>query len=174
MRNRLFVLTLALLPLAAAAQEYPRLKPGSWELNRTSDHPGPGGGMHMTLCIDEASQKEMWDMGVGAMKGFCSKADFHISGGKGTGDFVCDMGGTKMHTKSTLIMTGDTGYRTDMDTTFDPPLGGRASAHSTLEARYTGPCKAGQRPGDMTLPNGQTINMRDMAGGRTPPPAPPK
>ena len=112
-------------------------------------------------------------MGLGAMKGMCSKTDFRISGGKGSGEFICNMGGSTMHSTASMVLTGDTGYRTDVDTTFDPPLNGMAKSHSTVEARYTGACKAGQRPGDMLLPNGQTMNMRDMAAGRTPGAPPP-
>ena len=175
MLTRLLVLACgALLPLAAAAQEYPKLKPGLWELTRSSDRPTPPGGMRMTICMDEPLQREMWDMGVGAMKGMCSKTDFHLSGGKGNADFVCNMGGTTMHSRSSMTVTGDTGYRTEVDTTFDPPLNGMAKSHSTVDARYTGACRAGQRPGDMVLPNGQTVNIRDMTPGRLPPGAPPK
>jgi hypothetical protein len=169
----LFVLCALLLPLGAAAQQYPKLKPGLWDMNRGSDRPNAPG-MHMSVCVDESLQKEMWEMGAGAMKGMCSKTDFHMSGNTGSGEFICNMGGSTMHSKSTMTVTGDTAWHTDVDTTFDPPLNGAAKSHSTLDARYVGACKPGQRPGDMTLPNGQTINMRDMAGGRMPPGAPPK
>jgi len=173
MRTRIVTLAcLALVALPAAAQEYPKLKPGLWQLTRTSDRGTPAGGMTMTICMDEALQKEMWDMGLGAMKGMCTKTDFHISGGKGNGEFVCNMGGSNMHSKASMVLTGDTGYRTEVDTTFDPPLNGMAKSHSTVDARYTGACKAGQRPGDMLMPNGQTMNMRDMAAGRIGPGAP--
>jgi hypothetical protein len=153
----------ALIAASAAAQEYPRLKPGLWELNRVSDRPNDKG-MRISMCLDQSVQKEMWDMGVGAMKGMCSKSDFHISGGKGTGEFICNMGGSTMHSKSVMTLTGDTAYRTEVDTTFDPPMGGTAKAHSTVESHYVGACKAGQQPGDVTMPNGQTMNMRNMMG----------
>jgi hypothetical protein len=49
----------------------------------------------------------------------------------------------------------------------------------TIRARNVGPCKPGQRPGDLVMPNGQTMNMRDMMNGPsgahgtiTPPPPP--
>ena len=162
---------LALASSGALAQEYPRLKAGLWELNRLSDRANDKG-MRTTVCLDESVQKEMWDMGVGAMKGMCSKSDFHISGSHGSGEFVCNMAGSQMHSKSTMTLMGDTAYRTEVDTTFDPPLNGMAKSHSTLDAKYTGACKPGQRPGDIMLPNGSVMNMRDMAGGRPPAAAP--
>jgi hypothetical protein len=172
MRNPVLSVLLAcaaLVPCAVLAQDYPKLKPGLWELNRLSDRPNDKG-MRTSICLDESLQKDMWEMGVGAMKGMCSKSDFRISGGKGSGEFVCNMGGSTMRSKSTMTLTGDTAYHTEVDTTFDPPLNGMAKTHSTLEARYLGSCRTGQRPGDMTLPNGQTMNMRDAVGGRAAPP----
>jgi hypothetical protein len=32
----------------------------------------------------------------------------------------------------------------------------------TIAAKWVGPCPAGQRPGDMTMGNGMTINVLDM------------
>ena len=153
----------ALGAAAASAQDYPRLKAGLWELNRLSDRPNDKG-MRMSMCLDQSVQKEMWDMGVGAMKGMCSKSDFRISGGKGTGEFVCNMGGSTMHSRSVMTLTGDTAYRTEIDTTFDPPMGGMSKTHSTVESHYVGACKPGQQPGDVTMPNGTTMNMRNMMG----------
>jgi len=163
----------ALASAGAAAQEYPKLKPGLWELNRMSDRPNDKG-MQTTVCLDESVQKEMWDMGVGAMRGMCSKTDFHMSGGRGTGEAICNFGGSTMHSKSTMTLAGDTAYRTEVDTTFDPPMNGMAKSHSTIEAKYAGGCRPGQRPGDVTMPNGMVMNLRDMAAGRPPAAAAPR
>jgi hypothetical protein len=152
-----------LLPLAAA-QDYPKLRPGLWELKRMSDRPQDRG-QTTTICMDETIQKDMYEMGLGAMKGMCSKHDFKVTGSRGVGEFVCNMNGSTMHSKSVMTINGDMGYRTEVDTSFEPPFMGQSKTHSVLEARYTGACASGQRPGDMMLPNGQTINMRDAMGG---------
>jgi hypothetical protein len=91
-------------------------------------------------------------MGLGAMKGMCSKTDFQISGGKGSGEFVCNIGGSSMHSKASMTLTGDTRYRTEVDTTFEPPLNGMAKSHSTVEARYTRRLQGGQRPATCCCP----------------------
>ena len=163
---------LAITPALAGAQDYPKLKPGLWEMERAAEgQPAEPG--KTTMCLDETVQREMFDMGAGAMKGMCSKHDFKLSGNRGTGDFVCNMGGSTMHSRSTMVLTGDTAYRTEIDTTYDPPFMGHAHAKTVITAHNAGPCKPGQRPGDMTMPNGQTINMRDAMRGRQgmPPPA---
>ena len=164
-------LLLAALAAPALAQDYPKLKPGLWEMERSSDRPpgapnrAPAAPNRMTMCLDDTVQREMFDMGAGAMKGMCSKHDFRMSGRRATGDFVCDMGGSTMHSKSTMVMKGNTGYRTEIDTTYDPPFMGQAHTKTVLTARNTGPCKPGQRPGDVIMPNGQTMNMRDVING---------
>ena len=152
-----------LLPIASA-QDYPKLKPGLWEMKRSSSRPG-GNGQTLRMCLDESLQREMYDMGVGTMKGMCSKHDFKLSGGHGTGEFVCSVNGSTWHSRSNMTIDGDVGYRTEVDTTFDPPVNGQSQAHSVMEARYIGPCPAGQQPGDVLLPNGQTVNMRNMFKG---------
>jgi hypothetical protein len=163
----------AAVSLPALAQDYPKLKAGLWEMERSSDRPssaperGPAQPNRTTMCLDDSVQREMFDMGAGAMKGMCSKHDFKLSGNRGTGDFICDMGGSKMHSTSTMTLTGDTAYRTEIDTTYDPPFMGQTRTKTVITARNTGPCKAGQRPGDMILPDGRTINMRDVMRGKT-------
>jgi hypothetical protein len=32
----------------------------------------------------------------------------------------------------------------------------------TIEAKWTGACKADQKPGDMVLPNGMKMNINDI------------
>jgi hypothetical protein len=173
-RLAFLALALATATWPALAQDFPKLKPGLWEMERTAER----GAQHpnrMTMCLDDTVQKEMFDMGAGAMKGMCSKHEFKMSGSRGTGDFICDFGGSRMHSKSTMQMTGNTGYRTEIHTTYDPPFMGQRESTTVLTARHVGACKPGQRPGDMILPNGQTLNVRDTMSGAakgsiTPPP----
>ncbi|MGE5170987.1 MAG: DUF3617 domain-containing protein, partial [Rudaea sp.] len=94
-------LAFAALP-AVAASDYPKLKPGLWEMQQSFDRAGPPSAAqaHRTLmCLDASVQREIFDMGLGAMKGMCSKHDLQFSGNRGTADFVCDMGGSRMHAK---------------------------------------------------------------------------
>jgi hypothetical protein len=167
----------AFVALPAFAQDFPRLKPGLWEMERSSDReragPAPAQPSRMTMCLDETVQRDLFDMGAGAMKGMCSKHDFTISGSHGSGDFVCDIGGSTMHSKSTMVLQGNVGYRTEIDTTYDPPFMGQARTKTIVTARHLGACKPGQRAGDMTMPNGQSMNMRDIMSGKgtiAPPP----
>jgi len=104
-------------------------------------------------------------MAVGSMKGQCSRHEFKRSGNRLTGEFVCDIGGSRMHSKSTMVLDGDSAYRTEIDTTYDPPFMGQTKARMVMTARNVGACKPGQRPGDVVMPNGLTMNMRDLMNG---------
>ena len=158
------VLILAGFAMPVLAQDYPKLRAGLWEMERaaTSATHQPN---RLTMCLDDSVQKDMFDMGVGAMAGMCSKHDFSFSGSRGTGDFICDIGGSRMHSRSTMVLSGNTGYRTEIRTTYDPPFMGQTESTTVLTARHVGACKPGQRPGDMVMPNGQTLNVRDVLGG---------
>jgi hypothetical protein len=161
----------AVVALPAAAQDAPKLRAGQWEVVRKSDRAGDKP-MRTTLCIDDAMQRDMWTMGMGAMRGMCSKSDIRFAAGRGNVDLVCNLGATTMRSKATITFTGDTAYRTDIDTTYDPPSNGTTRTRSVVESRWLGACKAGQQPGDMVLPNGTTINMRNALGGGAQPSRP--
>lgn len=153
----------------AAAQDFPQLAPGLWEMNRVSDAApaqANANANRMTLCLDRSLSKEMFEMGVGAMKGMCSRHEFHLSGGRGTGDFVCEMGGSRMHSTSTMVLDGDTAYRTEIHTTWDPPFMDRAKSDTVLTAHRVGACPPGERPGDVTTAQGTRFNIRDALEGQ--------
>ena len=152
--------TLALLAAVVSAGGRPGLSEaegglvGDGALGGGGDAPQPN---KMTMCLDATVQKQMFEMGAGTMQGMCSKHEFKMSGNRGTGDFICDIGGSRMHSKSTMTMTGDTGYRTEIHTTYDPPFMGQTenddgpdgAPHRRLQARpASGRHGAAERPDD--------------------------
>ena len=166
MRSSLVTAALLLATcLPAAAQDFPKLKPGLWEMSTTSSRRA-GDAARTTVCLDNSIQQDMIKMSSGMMAGMCSKSDFKGSGNKFTGDAVCNLGGSTMKSHSVMTLTGNTAYRTEAHATFDPPLAGQAVTDTVIEGRYVGACKPGQQPGDMTLPTGQTLNIRNMMNGR--------
>jgi len=90
-----------------------------------------------------------------------------MSGNRGTGESVCEIGGSTMRSRMEMVLDGNVGYRTEIHTTYDPPFMGQTEGKTVVTARHLGACKPGQRPGDMTMPNGQTMNVRDMMGRST-------
>jgi hypothetical protein len=164
MLRSLLVLCVLAAPLAAA-QDFPTLKPGLWEVSNTSSGRKDKAPMKSTLCLDASVQQQMIKLASGDMQGMCSKHDIKYSRSKVTADVVCKLGNSTMKSQSVMTMSGDTAYRTVAHATFDPPMAGTAESDSVIEGRHVGACKPGQQPGDMTMPNGQTMNIRMMMGG---------
>jgi hypothetical protein len=153
---------IALLAAASAtpAQEFPKLKSGLWEVNMTT---GKREAPRLTtMCLDDSVQREMYSMSTGMMAGMCTKHEIKVAGSKVTTIANCDLGITKMQSQAVMTLSGNTSYHTEARATFDPPLNGAKESTSIIDGKHVGACKPGQQPGDMTLPGGQTVNVRQL------------
>ena len=152
---------LAAAPLTVA-QDFPKLKPGLWEMTMTTgkrDAP-----RLTTICLDDSVQREMYKMSMGMMAGMCSKHEIKVAGNKVTTVANCDLGITKMQSQAVMTLNGNASYHTEARATFDPPMNGAREQSSIIDGKHVGACRPGQQPGDMTLPNGRTMNIRQMMG----------
>ena len=162
----LFAASIALsISLSAAAQDIPKRKSGLWEINmdNAGGHGKSGRVMTMSQCVDSAKDDLSRQIGQDmAREAKCSQSNMRRMPGGVAFDSTCEFNGTKM--KSATSITGDfsSSYKMEIHTTYEPPLFGRAEGTMTMEAKYLGACKAGQRPGDMTMPGGMTMNVYDM------------
>lgn len=157
---------LALLAAAsvALAQDFPKLKPGLWEVTTTSGRREGAAPRPTSMCLDDSVQQDMYRISTGMMTGMCSKHDIRVAGSRVTADAVCDLGGTRMESRAVMTLSGNTAYRTEAHATFDPPMMGARESSTLIEGRHVGACKPGQKPGDMVLPGGQTVNIRQLLG----------
>jgi len=162
-------LAAALLAAApAAAQDYPKLRPGLWEVSsRTSAQKKDDPPVRTTMCIDDATAREMYRFSQGMMEGMCSKFDVKHVGDRYISEANCKLGDSRMVARSTMTMLGDTGYTIEGSSSYDPPFMGMKEATTSVQARHAGSCKPGQKPGDITTANGQTINLHTLTA---PPP----
>ncbi|HEY2254186.1 MAG TPA: hypothetical protein VGI11_00995, partial [Variovorax sp.] len=62
------------------------------------------------------------------------------------------------------VITGDfnTAYHMESRSTYSPPMMGRSEGAIAMDAKWLGPCQAGQKPGDMMMPNGMKMNVFEM------------
>ena len=167
LRPAVMALVALAVPLATAALlDLPKRKSGLWDMTMTRDNAPPGAGTgKMQMCIDEKVDDLTKQMGESAAREMCSKTDFRREGDKIVGDSVCKIDQSTMTTHMVLTGKFDSEYQADMQTRFNPPMMGMAQTHSVIKGRWVGPCKPGQRPGDMILPNGMTINVFDAEKG---------
>jgi hypothetical protein len=164
----------------ALAAELPSRKAGLWEQTMTFE----GRKLPprtMQLCVDAKTDKLLNDKFSGASGEACSKRDVKTSGDTITIDSVCNFGaGT---TTSHAVVTGsfDRAYtmRTTSTRQGGPQIPGTTPGQATqmtVEAKWLGPCKADQKPGDVTMENGMKMNVLDAPTRPTMPtrPAPPR
>lgn len=149
--------------LAFAQGDLPKRKSGLWEIKTQADATkgGPAGNtMHM--CIDQNADQQWMQMGNSTLKDACSKQDYKVEKDRITVNSVCKVGQSVATSRSVFTGKYDSAYRVESQSTYDPPMMGRKEAKTVIDAKWVGTCKAGQRPGDMIMSNGMTMNINDM------------
>ena len=148
----------------------PHLRPGLWVLTvGMADAPATGPGTQM--CVDEASEARLNAFGQHAPGAQCSAPQFTRNADGAisfTGDCKLRHGGAS-HTSGTITGDFNSGYTEQIhDTITGSPMATNGDHTMTIVAKWTGPCPAGQRGGDVTLPNGQTHNILDAQPATAP------
>lgn len=155
------VCLLTLLPsLDARAVEMPVRKPGLWEMKMVrTGSPVPD--MAMQHCTDETTDKEMSSSFSPVSKEMCSKNDIQKTATGYVIDSVCNVAG--MSTTSHSEITGDfNSAYTVKSTSHSGPAGAPRDTATTIEAKWLGACKADQKPGDIVMPGGIKMNVKDL------------
>ena len=143
------------------AADLPVLKSGLWEVSRVSNQQSDK--KHLTtMCLDDSVQAEMREFSMGVAKEMCTQNERHVEGNRMTVKATCKLGPTTMKTESVMVFTGNTAYHTEATTSYDPPFMNMSESKSTIDGKWSGPCKPGQQPGDVVTETGQTINMKAM------------
>lgn len=155
-------LALAALCLAAPALagEMPKRKSGLWEMNSRMDGMPSHGAIQ--ICVDQASDDLMEERGR-RDKPDCSAMDVKRNGGQVSVHSVCRHEGTTVTTDAVITGDFESGYRSDMRMRYSPPLHGMSEMRVIQEAKWLGPCKAGQKPGDVVIPGVPAgMNLQEM------------
>jgi uncharacterized protein DUF3617 len=153
---------LVLLPaLDARAVELPIRKPGLWEMRllRTGT---PFPEMTMQHCTDETTDRQMSTASSPLAKEICSKQDIQQTATGYVSDSVCNVAGVSMTSHSDV--TGDFNSAYTVKTTTHGeggPAGQAREATTVIEAKWLGDCKPGQKPGDIVMPGGFKLNIKD-------------
>lgn len=156
-------LTLA-ADLSAAEPDLPARKAGLWEMKMSVEgsNNAPQVSQH---CIDAETDKQMQSIGGNMGKDVCGKQDVKRVGSTLVVESVCKFG--PMTTTSRAEINGDfnSAYTVKVSSKREggpaiPGLSGNGVV--TIEAKWTGACKADQKPGDMIMADGRKINVRDL------------
>jgi uncharacterized protein DUF3617 len=165
--TRLFVCLaaglLTLLPaLDANAVEMPTRKAGLWEMKMVrSGSPVPD--MTIQHCTDESTDKEMSSTFSPMAQEMCSKQDIQKTAAGYVSDSVCKVGAMSITSHADINGDFNSGYTVKSTSHSE---GGPASVPrdsvTTVEAKWLGACKADQKPGDIVMPGGVKMNVKDM------------
>jgi len=153
---------LAMLPVnGAVAVELPVRKAGLWEMKVLSGGSVPE--MTMQQCTDETTDKDMSTAMSPMAKEMCSKQDIQKTSAGYVTDSVCGIAG--MTIKSHAEITGDFNSAYSVKSTSHSEggaAGGGRDNTTTIEAKWLGACKGDQKPGDIMMPGGMKMNIKDM------------
>lgn len=154
---------LALLPAPdARAVDMPVRKAGLWELKMlNSSSPLPE--MTMQHCTDETTDKAMTDAASPMAKEACSKQELQKTATGYVTDSVCKVGGMSITSHSET--TGDFNSAYTVKSTSHSeggPSGAPRETTTTIQAKWLGACKPDQKPGDIVMPGGFKMNVKDM------------
>jgi hypothetical protein len=152
----------ALAVCAASAVELPTRKAGLWELKmlRTGS---PAPEMTMQQCTDETTDKQMTATFSPMAKEKCAKNETQKTATGYATDSVCSFNGTTMTSHSEVTGDFNSAYAVKVTShNENPPAGAPRDTSTTLEAKWLGACKPDQTAGDIVMPGGFKMNIKDM------------
>jgi hypothetical protein len=153
----------ALLALSSAARadDLPLRKAGLWEMKITK----VGGSvpeMTMQHCTDATTDKEMNNSVSPIAKQVCTRQDIKKTATGYVTDSDCSFSGVSMTTHAEIVGDFNSAYTVTSKTHSDKGLNGKPlDATTTIAAKWLGDCPAGQKPGDILMPGGFKLNVKD-------------
>jgi hypothetical protein len=145
----------------AGAEELPVRKAGLWEMKIVktgSQLPD----LTMQHCTDPTTDKEMSDSVSPLAKQICSKREIQKTATGYVSDSVCTVAGVAMTTHADIVGDFNSGYTVTSTSHSDKgPTGKPLDTITKIEAKYVGACKPDQKPGDIVMPGGFKLNVKD-------------
>jgi hypothetical protein len=151
-----------LLPaLDARAVEMPLRKAGLWEMKLVrSGSQLPE--LTMQHCTDAATDKDMAASFSPMAKEICSRRDIQQTATGYVTDSVCSVAGVSMTSHSEVTGDFNSAYTVKTTSHSERPVGGLPpDTTTTVEAKWMGACKGDQKPGDILMPGGFKLNIKD-------------
>jgi hypothetical protein len=152
---------LALMTPATAETELPTRKPGLWEMKMQPSGSLPG--MTMQHCTDETTDKQMSTMFSPMAKEACAKNDIQKTATGYVTDSVCTVSGISSTSHAETVGDFNSAYTVKATSHNEGgPAGVPRDSTTIVEAKWLGACKPDQKPGDIVMPGGFKMNVKDM------------
>ena len=153
---------LALMAAGASAEELPLRKAGLWEMKITkigSQLPE----LTMQHCTDATTDKDMANSVSPLAKQICTKQETVKTATGYVSDSVCTVGGVSMTSHSDITGDFNSAYSVTTKAHMDKGPEQLRDTTTRINAKWLGDCKADQKPGDIVMPGGFKINVKDAA-----------
>jgi hypothetical protein len=156
---------------SALAAELPSRKPGLWEV-KTSIENRNAPAQVIRQCIDATTDQMMQSSAGPFALAVCPKREVQRSENSITIDSTCTIGGKPATASAVVTGSFDSAYTMTVTSQSEDLPGGKMIM--TMEAKWLGPCAPDQKPGDMIMSNGRTINILEMQKHTLSPAIPPQ
>jgi uncharacterized protein DUF3617 len=118
--------------------------------------------MTMQHCTDPTTDKEMSNLVSPLAKQICSKQEVVKTATGYFSESVCTVSGVSMTTHAEIVGDFDAGYTVTSKSHADKgPNGAPLDTITTIEARWVGACRPDQKAGDIVMPGGFKLNVKD-------------
>jgi hypothetical protein len=144
-------------PALAGPVEMPNRKPGLWEIKVSAGASMPP--MTMQQCTDASTDKDMATSFSPMAKEMCSKQDMQKTATGLVIDSTCTVGGVASVSHTEINGDFNSGYTVKVST---KGAGNQQESVTMMDAKWLGACKADQKPGDIVMPGGMKMNIKDM------------
>lgn len=146
---------------AASAVDLPIRKAGLWEMKMVRTG-GQIPEVTMQHCTDETTDKDMSTAASPLAKQVCSKQDVQKTATGYVSDSVCGVAGVNVTSHSEITGDFNSAYTVKSTSHSEGGPSGAHDATMTIEAKWLGACKSDQKPGDIIMPGGMKMNIKDM------------
>jgi hypothetical protein len=152
---------LVLTATASAETELPIRKAGLWEMKTQPGASMPA--MTMQHCTDENTDQQMSSMFSPMAKEMCSKNEIQKTATGYVTDSVCKVGAMSSVSHAETIGDFNSAYTVKSTSHIEGgPAGVPRDTTTVIEAKWLGACKPDQKPGDIVMPGGFKMNIKDM------------
>jgi hypothetical protein len=142
---------------SASAAELPTRKPGLWEIKTSFANRG---GQSVQQCVDAATDQMLQSLAGPFDQAACAKRNVQKSGDRTIIDSTCTVAGKTATAHAVIAGSFDSAYSMTVMAHSDALPGG--TVNMTLDGKWLGACMAGQKPGDVIMPGGIKVNIRDL------------
>ncbi len=159
-------LLLMVAVLDAASEAPPHRKSGLWEIKTTVSNASRQ--FTAQTCVDQNSD-DLWTQEAEPNdQRSCSKTTVHQEGSNWVAESVCKRESSTATTRAVFTGSFDSSYRVESKSTYAPPLMGIKEGTIVIDAKWIGPCKPGQTPGDIIVPEIERMKQMMKGGAGNP------